>query len=77
MTKKENENNGKGLLAFITGAVAGAAAVFLAKKENREKVKEKAEEAKKMAEKTKKEVEKKAKELKKKAEKKKAEQEEE
>lgn len=55
---KSNQSNknkgGAGLLAFITGAVAGAAAVFFSKKENRDKTKkvvdQTVEKAKDMAE---------------------------
>lgn len=45
-----------GMFAFITGAVMGAAAVFLAKKENREMAKKKLTQAQKTAEKLKKEI---------------------
>jgi gas vesicle protein len=48
MTKKTNQDQSRkksgGLLPFLGGAVAGAAAVFLSKKENRDKAKETMEE---------------------------------
>lgn len=52
-----NDKKSKGLLAFVTGAVMGAAAAFFANKDNREKTKEIVDDTVKKAKKLKKDIE--------------------
>ena len=65
----KNKNN-KGLLPFLVGMVAGAAAVFFSKEENREKTKQALDETAKKAKKVKEDVEKNPEKVKKQAKKK-------
>lgn len=44
-TQQNKAKSGVGVLAFLSGAIAGAAALFLSKKENRDKTKQAVDQA--------------------------------
>lgn len=57
MSNNQDKSEKKGLLPFLFGAAAGAAAVFFSKKENRDKTKEAVDTTVKKAKKLKKDIE--------------------